>query len=134
MQLQVGVKAFIKNQTGDYLFLKRSTPYPKEKEPRWDIPGGRINIGEPIIKALSREIVEETGLNLSGEPKLIYAQDILRNPDRHVIRLTYLAQANGQIKINPEEHSEYQWSSLEKISELRHDIYLDPVLKILQGV
>ncbi|MFZ5390776.1 MAG: NUDIX domain-containing protein [Patescibacteria group bacterium] len=134
MQLQVGVKALIKNQSGDYLLLKRTQPYPGENEPRWDIPGGRINIGEPIMKALQREITEETGLTITKEPQIIQAQDILRNPDKHVVRLTYLVQTVGEIKLNPQEHTDFIWCSLEKISELRHDIYLDPILNNLRAV
>ncbi|MBU1038866.1 NUDIX hydrolase [Patescibacteria group bacterium] len=133
MELQVGVKALIKNESGNYLLLKRTEPYPEESEPRWDIPGGRINIGEPIEQALQREITEETGLTITNEPRIIQAQDILRNSDKHVVRLTYLVQTVGEIKLNPQEHTDFVWCSLEKISELRHDIYLDPILKTLQA-
>ena len=43
MILQVGVKALIKNDKGQYLFLRRSERMQAETEPHWDIPGGRID-------------------------------------------------------------------------------------------
>lgn len=133
MELQVGVKAFIKDGQGNYLMLRRSQPYQGETEPRWDIPGGRINPGEPIFEALAREIKEETGLTMQGEPRIVYAQDILRITGRHVVRLTFEAVAAGEITLNPEEHSTYQWVSLEAIASLNHDLYLDPVLKNMRA-
>lgn len=133
MELQVGVKALIKNEQGRYLMLRRSEPYKDEAEPRWDIPGGRINPGEPIFEALAREIKEETGLTMQGEPRIVYAQDILRIAGRHIVRLTFEAAANGEVKLNPAEHSAYQWVPLEAIANFNHDLYLDPVLKHMRA-
>ena len=129
MELQVGVKALIKDEQGRFLLLRRSQPYEGESEPRWDIPGGRINVGEPILQALAREIKEETGLTMQGEPRIVYAQDILRVAGRHVVRLTFETGAEGEVALDPKEHSAHQWVSLEKIQGIYHDLYLDPVLK-----
>jgi 8-oxo-dGTP diphosphatase len=82
----------------------------------WDIVGGRINIGSPLIENLKREVMEEAGLEITGEPKLITAQDILKT-DKHVVRLTYLGFADGEVKLS-EEHSEYKWLSFGEISKL----------------
>jgi 8-oxo-dGTP diphosphatase len=130
-KLEVGVKAVIKNEQGEYLVLKRSKPYPGLTEPMWDIPGGRINPGETLSEALAREIREETGMALAGEPKVIFAQDILRVEDKHTVRLTYIAEATGEIVLDPIEHTDHQWVNLTGLKELYHDKYLDPVLAIL---
>ena len=96
MILQVGVKALIKNDKGQYLFLRRSERMEAEIEPHWDIPGGRIDSTERLEQALAREIAEETNLTLSGVPQLIAAQDILvPAKDLHVVRLTYLVSVGG---------------------------------------
>ncbi|MBI5734080.1 MAG: NUDIX hydrolase [Candidatus Kerfeldbacteria bacterium] len=134
MKLEVGVKAFITNSQGNYLLLKRAQPYPGETEPRWDIPGGRIIVGETLAQALAREIKEETNLTMTGEPKLIQAQDILRVSDKHTVRLTYQVSATGEVKLDPEEHSEFTWVPLEKIQNLHHDIYLTPVLETIKNL
>jgi len=131
IKLEVGVKAFITNNDGKYLVLKRAKPYPGLTETMWDIPGGRINPGEPLRDALSREIFEETKMIMTGEPKIIYSQDILRVEGRHTVRLTYLANANGEITLDQDEHTEYSWVSLNELSNLYHDKYLEPVIPLL---
>jgi len=109
MKLQVGVKAFIQNEKGEYLFLRRSHTMIDETEPHWDIPGGRINPEEGLTEALTREIKEETGLTLAGEPELIDAIDIIREKiDLHVVRLVYTVRATGTPNLS-EEHQEIVW-------------------------
>jgi len=131
IKLEVGVKALIMNDAGQYLALKRSKPYPGEEEPRWDIPGGRINLGETLLDALAREIKEETNLKMTGTPEIILGQDILRVPGKHTVRLTYLAKASGNVELS-DEHPEYQWVNLESFKQLYHDLYLDPVFVYLE--
>src|SRR3990167_6187247 len=108
MELQVGVKILLKNKEGKYLLLQRNwDKYPEVKRDNsWDIIGGRINIGTPLLDNLKREIFEETKLNLIKEPKLIAAQDILR-PDKHVVRLTYLGEIEGELTLD-EDHIAYK--------------------------
>ncbi|OGF69710.1 hypothetical protein A3H65_02170 [Candidatus Giovannonibacteria bacterium RIFCSPLOWO2_02_FULL_45_14] len=116
--LQVGVKILLKNREGRYLLLRRSAEkYPEIKD-RWDIPGGRIDSGTTLLENLKREMTEETGLALSGTPKLIVAQDILRNTDKHVVRLTYIGMADGEVKIDPSEHDSFRWLDWEKVKHL----------------
>ena len=115
MELQVGVKIILQNKEGKFLLLERNfKKYPEiKKNDSWDIVGGRINIGTPLLENLKREVFEETQLNLAEEPKLIAAQDILR-PDKHVVRLTYLGQAEGE-PILDEEHSSFVWLTADEI-------------------
>ena len=71
-----------------FLLLKRSDKKYPEVGARWDIVGGRIHPGIPLLDNLQREVKEETNLDLTGEPKLVAAQDILRVECRHAVRLT----------------------------------------------
>jgi ADP-ribose pyrophosphatase YjhB (NUDIX family) len=115
MDLQVGVKIILQNKEGKFLLLQRNPEkYPEvKKNDSLDIVGGRINIGTPLIENLKREIFEETKLTLTEEPSLIAAQDILR-PDKHVVRLTYVGQIEGEPELD-EDHSSYVWLSAEEI-------------------
>jgi ADP-ribose pyrophosphatase YjhB (NUDIX family) len=117
MELQVGVKALLKNKDGKYLLVRRSSEKYPEVGAQWDIVGGRIMPGTPLIDNLKREIKEEVDLNLVEAPKLIAAQDIVRVPDRHVVRLTYLGNIAGQPKLN-DDHVECRWFALEEIKKL----------------
>ena len=117
MNLQVGVKALLKNHEGKYLLLRRSTiKYPEVGAMRWDIVGGRINPGTSLFENLKREVKEETQLALEHEPRLIAAQDILR-PDKHVVRLTFVGEIAGTPVLN-EDHDEFGWFSLKEMRRL----------------
>lgn len=114
--------------------LARRNPkkYP-EVGPKWDIIGGRINPGSPLLENLKREIREEVGLEYIGEPKLVAAQDILvhrytdstdgadkdreRLIERHVVRLTYIGELDGEPKID-EDHLEARWFTSDEIKNL----------------
>ena len=117
-QLQVGVKAFIRNEKGQYLVLRKNPDHNKYATYAWDIPGGRIDTGASLIDNLAREIKEETSMELlrDFEPKLIYAQDIIRETF-HVVRLSYLAHADGEVVLSP-EHTDFKWVSLEELKTL----------------
>ncbi len=128
MELQVGVKALLKNSEGKYLVVRRSPEKYPEVVDQWDIVGGRINPGTSLLENLKREIMEEVGLTLAEEPRLIAAQDILRIADRHVVRLTYIARINGQVKLD-EDHSEYRWVTIDELRAIESiDRYLKELL------
>jgi ADP-ribose pyrophosphatase YjhB (NUDIX family) len=128
MELQVGVKILLKNREDEYLLVRRSLKKYPDIEGRWDIVGGRIEVGTSLMDNLRREMKEETKLGLVGEPRLMAAQDILRSLGRHVIRLTYVGEASGDIELDPEENDKYQWLTKD---ELIHHEDLDVYFKEL---
>ncbi len=126
MELQVGVKVLLKNPEGKYLFMRRSA-YEERGVGKWDIAGGRIQPGTPLMENLAREVAEETGLAMQGEPRLLAAQDIIW-PDRHVVRVTYIADAKGEPRLGP-EHSEYAWFAFDELKTLdKMDDYVKKLL------
>lgn len=128
LALQVGVKVLLK-QGDKYLFLRREPKF-KAGPQKWDIPGGRIEPDEPLEEALAREVSEETGLTLEKVDKLLAAQDIfVPGKDIHVVRLTYVGGASGEVAIS-DEHDDYKWLTLEEILAEQHiDPYLIEVLE-----
>jgi len=124
MRLQVGVKVLLQDDSGKFLLLQRAGAMPSDGKYYWDIPGGRINEDEPLLDALGREVLEETGLRLAGEPILRFAQDIfVEKADLHVVRLTYCGKADGKVILS-DEHGAYQWVTLEELIAENIDPYL----------
>jgi len=129
MELQVGVKALLKNVDGKFLLVRRNFEKYKEVKGEWDIVGGRIEPGTPLLENLKREIREETGLLLSDGPALVAAQDILRVEGRHVVRLTYTANIVGEPKLD-EYHTDFKWLTLAEMKNFDNlDIYLKELLE-----
>lgn len=117
IELQVGVKILLRNKEGKYLLLKRSSQKYPEVNELWDIVGGRIDPGVSLLENLRREVKEEINLDLEGEQTLIAAQDILKVPGRHIVRLTYLGDINGEPELDT-DHTEFRWFTIKEIKAL----------------
>lgn len=129
IKLQVGVKIFLKNKDGKYLIVKRNPEKYKKVSGEWDIVGGRINPGSKLIDNLKREVFEETKLEVLSDPKLISAQDIIPNEEKHVVRLSYVGETEGEPILDTSENTEYKWLGLEEIKNQENlDIYVQNIL------
>ena len=72
--------------------------------------------------------MEETGLQIKGEPNLITAQDIIR-PHKHIVRLTYVGFADGEVMLS-DEHLDFKWLTLSELKNLEPmDKYFKEVLE-----
>jgi len=127
--LQVGVKALLKNKEGKFLFVRRNPIKYPEVGPKWDIVGGRIDPGSTLMENLRREVMEEVKLELKNDPKLVAAQDILRVPGRHVVRLTFVGTIDGEPQLDS-DHMEFKWFTLGELKELTREV-LDVYFKDL---
>ena len=129
IELQVGVKILLQNSAGEYLLVERSDKKYPEAAGAWDIVGGGIHPGTSLLENLKREVREETGLQIMGEAKLVAAQDILRVPGHHVVRLTYVGQTSGKPVLD-EESKNFGWFTLAEIKGHEHlDMYLKELVE-----
>jgi ADP-ribose pyrophosphatase YjhB (NUDIX family)/phosphoglycolate phosphatase-like HAD superfamily hydrolase len=79
----------------------------------WGIPGGKIKFGEPSHDALTREIKEETNLDVI-DISFVLVQDCVHSKqfyrDAHFVLLNYTCRVHnpGSVKLN-EEAQEFRW-------------------------
>ena len=97
----VAVSALVRRTNGDVLLINS----PKRG---WEFPGGQVENGENIVKALQREIVEETGVEANvGTLVGIYSSV---SPPAKVI-FGFLAEYAGGAPIPTDESLETRWFS-----------------------
>ncbi len=101
-----------------FLFLKQQ-PFDSEAN-RWGVPGGRIEKGESAVEGCIREVYEETGIDLGASPPHFLGKVNIRYPEVDFVYHMFEARlecAPGMILIDPAEHTEYRWMSLETALE-----------------
>jgi len=115
--VRTAVVAVVKNDEGKVLLTKRAIPPYLGK---WVMPGGKVDLGEPITSALKREVREEVGLEVHVEG-LIDIYEIVPSNEHaeHYVILYYLASPkSGDLTPNEGEVSEVAWANHETISRM----------------
>ena len=75
----------------------------------WELPGGRLEIGETPQQCVVREIAEETGWAVTAWPILDAWLYHITQADKHVFIVTYACQLNpGQEARSPVLSDEHQ--------------------------
>ena len=103
------VRAFIFNNNGELFLMK-----PPKRNNRYVCPGGRVEVGESLEEALSREIKEETNIDLKDIEFLTVLDGLklkeYKKKDNHLIFLNYKAQAVSTKKIILDDEAiKYKW-------------------------
>ena len=112
------VVAVILNSDNQVLLTKRNIP-PFQGE--WVMPGGKIDLGEPIVAAIQREVMEEVGLQVDVGRLLDVFEHVTPGEDNyHFIILYYLCTPlYCDITHNPDEVDEARWVSQNELHDYR---------------
>lgn len=115
--------AFIHQKFDDVekVFLPKRADTKKFLPGVFEIPGGHIDYGEDIVEGLKREILEEFGMNINvGDPfaAFTYTNDVKGSHSIEVIYFATFIDPIESIKLNPEDHSSFEWISEEEIEKI----------------
>lgn len=102
------VVAVIVNDREEVLLTRRSVaPFQGE----WVMPGGKIDLGEPIKKALKREVLEEVGIEVEVDELIDVFEHLTPGEENcHFVILYYRCRPVHQtVNHNPDEISAAHW-------------------------
>lgn len=110
----LAVRALITDDNGKILILKRSVES-KTNPGKWELPGGKVDQGEPFDKALIREVYEETSLKISLDNVIGASQQNLP-----LIRAVHIIMTGkiveGELNLSS-EHEGYAWEFFEHLQD-----------------
>ncbi len=115
--------AFIHQKFDDVekVFLPKRAATKKFLPNIFEIPGGHIDFGEDVIAGLKREIMEEVGMNVSiGDPFAVftYTNEVKGSHSVEVVYFARFTDPLENIRLIPEDHSEYIWASREEVPKV----------------
>jgi 8-oxo-dGTP diphosphatase len=88
----------------------------------WDLPGGRINVGENIETGLKREVMEELGVEINFEG-VVYSEQLVHTGEGSAhLFITCKATLSDESKpfcVPSEELAEVKWVDQNSIKELK---------------
>ena len=111
----VGVGALILQEGKILLEKRRNQP----AQGKWSVPGGVVEVGEPLEEAVIRETLEETGLVVE-EPRLV---DVVYQVDRdaegkvkyHFVIIDYLVKVKTGEPMAASDAEELRWVALNEV-------------------
>lgn len=120
------VHALIVNAEGEVLLIKRSET--EDVLPGvWDIPGGTLEDGEDPKEGATREVKEETNLEVKNLRLFYYTSNVDQEKNKQFVRLIFAGECvSSDIRLNPEDHDEYRWVSPDNIPKDIDIIYFLP--------
>ena len=111
IQQRVACKALIVH-AGKVLILREASTYDEGTQGgKYQLPGGRINPGEPFADGLVREVYEETGLAVQmGEPLYVGEwQPVIHGVKNHIVAIFFVCHSDDDTVRLSTEHDAYAW-------------------------
>ena len=99
----VGVGVLVEHE-GRYLLVQRG------KAPRkglWAVPGGKVELGEPLADAAAREVLEETGLVVDVGDVIWVGEAI--GDDHHFVLIDFAASFVGGELVPADDAADARW-------------------------
>ena len=117
--IEIVVDAIIETPGGIVLIWRRYPPY------GWAFPGGHIEFGETNIQAVTREVKEETNLDIFNIEQFKTYNFV--NSDSHFISIVFTAKSKGF----PIQNSDAKRAKIFPTDQIPFDMMVDEHAKIL---
>lgn len=117
MNVRVGVAVLIIRKGGVVLVGKRKGSH---GEGTWTVPGGHLEMGESVQDCARREVLEETGLELTKVSHAFETTEDIFSEDKHYITLWVEAEiAEDAVAQNMEPHKceGWEWHDVRQIPQ-----------------
>ena len=108
------VTAIVENESGKLLFAR--IPRYSTGATEWELPAGGIEIGESIIEAAQREVLEETGYT-SDNHQLIYSYYPMNGSANKRFHIVHCTAGDRVQEFDPNEVSEIRWFTRDEIKQ-----------------
>ena len=113
--MYVGTMAFIERD-GRILIARRHPNHPGGDGGLWEMPSGRLEIGESLEQGLCREVDEETSLRI----KIVAPVATWCLPHRPLVGVAFACEyVSGEVRLT-EEHTDYKWVEVNQLLEYMH--------------
>ncbi len=115
---KVGIsqKAIVFNKEGKFLTLHRTSTAPSNPD-KWDFPGGDLDFGEDAIEGITREIKEESGLEVK-DLKPFDVESNIYEDEEFWVTIAYTAKVIVNKVVLSFEHDEFKWVTPEEFLKL----------------
>jgi len=82
---------------------------------QWSLPGGHMELGEDFFDTCKREVLEETGITITGVKPLCFVNNIFEDEGLHYVTLFFDAEWDESQKpkdMEPDKTERWEWSDM----------------------
>ncbi|MBI4652822.1 NUDIX hydrolase [Candidatus Kuenenbacteria bacterium] len=116
-KIGVSQKAILFNENGKILTIRRTKTAPS-RPLYWDLPGGDLYFGEEVKEGITREIKEETGLEVQ-DLLLFDVISGLNDKNEFWVTICYIARPITVDVVLSYEHDDFKWVTPNEFQKLK---------------
>ncbi len=113
-------------EEGQILLVRRGR---EPNEGLWAVPGGKVDFGETLAEAATREVKEETGILVELD-EIVWVGEFI-DDNHHLVLVDFLGAPTGGELNAGDDAAEVQWVGIEAAFELDMPATMYELLEVL---